>query len=74
MSRAKHKTINNKKQCYFKIPETNLHTAPSPGYLNTPKKQDLHLKSNFVMIVEFKKGINNFFKEMQKNTGEQVSP
>ena len=36
----------------------------SPGYPNTPEKQDLDLKSNIMMVVEdFRKSINNSFKK-----------
>jgi hypothetical protein len=37
-----------------------MSTTASPGYHNTPEKQDLDLKSYLMMVVEyFKKGINN---------------
>jgi hypothetical protein len=40
---------------------------------NTPKKQDSYLKSYLIILVEdFKKGINNSLKEIQKNTAKQV--
>jgi hypothetical protein len=45
----------------------------SPGYPNTPKKQDMDLKSYLMMVAEdFKKGINNSLKEIQENTAKQV--
>jgi hypothetical protein len=45
----------------------------SPGYPNTPKKQDSDLKSYLMMMVEdFKKGINNLLKKIQENTAKQV--
>jgi hypothetical protein len=49
-------------------------TIASPGYTNTPEKQNLDLKSLPMMIIEdIKKDINNFLlKEMHKNTGKQV--
>jgi hypothetical protein len=44
----------------------------SPGYPNTPEKQDSDLKSYIMMLVEdFKNGINNSFKEIQ-NTAKKV--
>jgi len=44
-----------------------------PGYPNTLEKQDSDFKSHLVMKLEdFKKDINNFFKEIQDNTGKQV--
>jgi hypothetical protein len=40
--------------------EPSTPTTASPGYPNTPKKQDLDLKSYLMMLVEdFKEGINN---------------
>jgi uncharacterized protein YukE len=45
----------------------------SPGYTNTPEKQDSDLKSYLMMLVEdFKKGINNSLKEIKDNTAKQV--
>jgi hypothetical protein len=45
----------------------------SPGYPNTPEKQDSDLKSYVMMLVEdFEKNINNSLKEIQESTGEQV--
>jgi hypothetical protein len=47
--------------------EPSTPTIASPGYHNTPEKQDLYLKSYLMILVEdFKKGINN----SPKNTGE----
>ena len=40
---------------------------------NIPEKQDSDLKSYLMILVEdFKKGINNSLKEIQKNTAKQV--
>jgi hypothetical protein len=48
-------------------------TTASPGYYNTPEKQDSDLKSYLLMMIEeFKKDINNSLKEIQENTGKQV--
>jgi hypothetical protein len=45
----------------------------SPGYPNTPEKQDADIKSYLMMVVEdIKKGINNSLKEIQENTPKQV--
>jgi hypothetical protein len=45
----------------------------SPGYPNTPEKQDSDLKSYLMMVVEdLKKDINNSLKEIQENTAKQV--
>ena len=53
--------------------EPSTPTTASPGYPNTPEKQDLDLKSYLMMLVEdFKKDINNSLKEIQENTDKQV--
>ena len=53
--------------------EPNSPTTASPGNPNTPEKQDLHLKSELMMLIEgFKRDINNSLKEIQENTGEQI--
>jgi DNA anti-recombination protein RmuC len=53
--------------------EPSTPTTTSPGYPNTPEKQDLDLKSYLMMLVEdFKKDIKNSLKEIQENTAKQV--
>ena len=56
--------------------EPNSPTIASPGYPNTPEKQDSGLKSlllmMIVMIEDIKKDINNSFKEILENTGKQI--
>jgi hypothetical protein len=48
-------------------------TTVSPGYPNTPEKQDADLKSYLMMVVEdFKKGIINSLKEIQENIAKKV--
>jgi hypothetical protein len=43
----------------------------SPGYPNTPEKQNSDLKSHLMMRLEnFKKEINNSAKEIQENTSK----
>ena len=54
----------------------NSPTTASPGYPNTPGKQDLDLKSQVMMLMEgfmegIKNVINNSLKELQKNTSKQ---
>jgi hypothetical protein len=45
----------------------------SPGYTNTPEKQDSDVKSYLMMLVDnIKKGINNSLKEIQENTDKKV--
>jgi hypothetical protein len=47
--------------------EPSTQTSVSPGFPNTPEKQDSDLKSYLMMLVEdFKKGINNLFKKYRR--------
>jgi RNA processing factor Prp31 len=53
--------------------EPSSATIASPGYPNTPEKQDSDLKLQFIMIIEnFKNVTNNSLREIQENTGKQV--
>ena len=52
--------------------EPSFPTTVSRGYPNTPEKQDLNLKSYFMMLIEDFKDINNSLKEIQENTENQV--
>ena len=48
-------------------------TTASPGYPNTPEKQDSDLKSYLMMVVkDLKKGINNSLNEIQENSAKEV--
>ena len=45
----------------------------SPGYTNTPKKQDSDIKLYRMMLIEgFKKDTNNSLKEIQENMAKQI--
>ena len=71
--KGKYKNISNRNQGYLTSSEPSSPTTVSPGYPNTPEKQDSDLKSHLMMMIEdFKKDINNSFKEIQENTGKQV--
>ena len=73
MARGKGKNISNRNQGYLASSEPSSPTTASPGYPNTPEKQDSDLKSHLMMMIEdFKKDINNSLKEIQENTGKQV--
>jgi hypothetical protein len=73
MAKGKCKSINNRNQGYLTPSEPISPTTASPGYPNTPEKQDSDLKSYFMnMIEDFSKDINNSLKEIQENTGKQV--
>jgi methyl-accepting chemotaxis protein len=73
MVRGKGKNINNRNKDYLASSEPISPTPVSPGYPNTPEKQDSDLKSHLmIMIEDFKKDINNSLKEIHENTGKQV--
>jgi hypothetical protein len=68
MAGGKHKNISNRNQGYLASSEPSSLTIASPGYTITLEKQD----SDLMMIENFKKGINNSLKEIQKKTGKQL--
>ena len=71
MVKTKRKNLTNRNQDHLASSEPIMPTRASPGYPNTPKKQDWDLKSYLIMLVEdFKKGINNSLKEIQENTAK----
>jgi hypothetical protein len=73
MAKGKCKNLTNRNQDHAPSSEPSTPTSVSPGYPNTQEQQDSDLKSYFMMLVEdFKKGINNSLKEIQKNTAKQV--
>jgi hypothetical protein len=62
------KNISNGNQGYLALSENSSPTSASPGYPNTPEKQDSDLKSHLMMMIEdFKNDINKFLKEIQEN-------
>jgi hypothetical protein len=74
MLRGKHKSMSNRNHCHLISSEPSSPTTESPGYPNTPEKQDPDLKSHLVEIIEdLKEDMNNSLKEeIQENTGKQV--
>jgi uncharacterized protein with gpF-like domain len=73
MVKGKLKNLTNRNQGQLASSETSMPTTASPGYPNTPKKQESDIKSYLVMVVEdFKKGINKSLKEIQENTDKQL--
>ena len=73
MAKGKHKNLTNRNQEHWASSEPSTPTITSPGYPNTPEKQDMDLKSYLMMVVEdLKKGINTSLKEIQENTAKQV--
>ena len=73
MAKGKCKNLSNRNQDYSPSSEPRTPTSVSPGYSNTPEKQDSDLKSYLMMMVQdYKKGINNSLKEIQENTAKEV--
>ena len=72
MTGGKSKNVSNRNQDYLASSEPNSPTTASPGYPNTPEKQDSDLKSHLMMMIEDFKDINNSLKEIQGNTHKQV--
>jgi hypothetical protein len=73
MVKGKCKNFINRNQDHWASSELGMHTTASPGYPNTPEKQDLYLKSYLMMVVEdFKKEINNSLKEIQESMAKLV--
>jgi hypothetical protein len=72
MVKGKHKNRTNRNKEHWASSEPSTPTM-SPGYPNTPEKQDSDLRTYHRMVVDdFKKGINNTLKEIQENTAKQV--
>jgi hypothetical protein len=68
MTKGKRKILTKRNQEHWASSETSMPTTMSPGYPNTPEKQDTDLKSYLKMVEEdLKESINNSFK---RNTGE----
>ena len=65
MAGGKHKNRSNRNQGYLASSEPNSPTIASPGYTIMSEKQDMDLKSLFMMMMEELK------KEIQENTGKQ---
>ena len=73
MAKGKHKNHTNRNQDCSPSLEPSTLTSASPGFPNTPEKQESDLKSYLMMLVEdFKKGINNSLKKIQENTAKEV--
>ena len=69
MVKGKLKNLTNRNQDQSPSSEHSTPTSVSPGYPNTPKKQDSDLKSYLMMLVE---DFENSLKEIQENIARQV--
>jgi hypothetical protein len=72
MVRGKHKNFTNRNQGYLASSEPSSSTTASPRYPNTLEKQDSDLKSLCMMMIDFKKDINNSLKDIKEKTAKQV--
>ena len=72
MAIGKHKNTSNRNQCHLAPSEPSSPTTTSPGYPNTPVKQDSELNSHLTKMIEDHKEALNSLKEIQENTGKQV--
>jgi predicted RNase H-like nuclease (RuvC/YqgF family) len=72
MAGCKHKNRSNRNQGYLASSEPSSPIISSSGYTISAEKQDINLKSFLMMMENFKKEINNYFKEIQENTSNQV--
>jgi hypothetical protein len=52
MVRGTGKNISNRNQGYLASSESTSSTTASPGYPNTPEKQDSDLKSHLMIMIE----------------------
>ena len=65
MVKGKLKNLTNRNQEHWASSEPSRPTTVSPGYTNTPEKQNSDFKSYLMVVVEdFEKGINNSLKEV----------
>jgi hypothetical protein len=72
MAGGKHKNISNRNQRYLASSDLNSPTIASPGYTITLVKQDSDIKSLLMTMIEDFKDINNYFEEIQENTGRSL--
>jgi hypothetical protein len=73
ISKGKSKNLTNRNEDHSPSSEPSTPTSASPGYPNTPKKQESDLKSYLMMLVEdVKKGINNSLNKIQENSTKEV--
>ena len=67
MAKGKRKNLTNRNKDHRASSEPSMPTTASPGYPNTPEKQDSDLKSYLMMVVEdFRKGLNNSLKKYRR--------
>ena len=71
MAKGKCRNVTNRNQGNMAASKPNSLTTASPGYPNTPEKQDLDLKLLvMILLEEHKKDINKSLKEIQENVNK----
>lgn len=60
------KNISNSNQCHMATSEPSSASTTSPGYANTPEKEDSQIQSPRKIIEDVKEDINNSLKEIQR--------
>jgi hypothetical protein len=73
MAKGELKNVINRNQDHLASSEPSTPRTASPGFPNTPEKQDSALKSYLMILVDdLKKGVNNSIKEIQENTTKRL--
>jgi len=73
MARGMHRNLCNRNQDYLASSESSCPTKANTGYPNTLEKQEFDLKMHLMMMMmDFKKDMNNSLKEIQDNKEKQV--
>ena len=67
MAKGKRRNVTNRNQGIMAASEPNSPLTVSPGYPNTPEKQDLDLKSLVMMLVQ--EHMKDIHKEIQERRG-----
>ena len=73
MAKSKGGNLTNRNQGIMAEYESNSPTIASPGYPNTPEKQELDLKALVRMLLEeHMKDINKSLKEIQEKNDQKL--
>ena len=73
MAKGKHRNVANRNQGIMAASEPSSPTIASPGYRNTPEKQELDLKALVRMLLEeHMKDINKSLKEIQEKNDQKL--
>ena len=70
MAKGKSRNATNRNLGNMATSEPNSPTSASPGYTNTPEKQDLDLKSLVMMLVQ--EDMKDILKEIQEKMDQKL--